>query len=122
MLVYKSAGFMVVRDHYLFTLPMVACAFILALRNPHYGVGSFFAFAGKKYSAYIYILHVFVMTLLGVGMRFVFGEEAYRNLTQNNLFRNSYPFLIFGVTLILVMAGYKIYQHCILHVNRLLRK
>lgn len=82
----------------------------------------FFAFAGKKYSAYIYILHVFVMTLFGVGMRFVFGEEVYRNLTQNNLFRNSYPFLIFGVTLIFVMAGYKIYQHCILHVNRFLRK
>lgn len=108
MLVYKLAGFMVVRDHYLFTLPMVACAFILALRNPHYGAGSFFAFAGKKYSAYIYILHVFVMTLLHYGLKLAFGEEAYRNLTQNNLFRNSYPFLVFGVTLILVMAGYKV--------------
>lgn len=122
MLVYKLAGFMVVRDHYLFTLPMVACAFILALRNPHYGAGSFFAFAGKKYSAYIYILHVFVMTLLHYGLKLALGEETYRNLTQNNLFRNCYPFLVFGVTLILVMAGYKIYQYCILHVNRLLRK
>lgn len=44
MLVYKLAGFMVVRDHYLFTLPMAACAFIQALRNPHYGAGSFFCF------------------------------------------------------------------------------
>ena len=122
MLVYKLAGFMVRRDHYLFTLPMVACAFILALRNPHYGAGSFFAFAGKKYSAYIYILHVFVMTLLHYGLKLALGEETYRNLTQNNLFRNCYPFLVFGVTLILIMAGYKIYQHCILHVNRLLRK
>lgn len=108
MLVYRLAGFMVVRDHYLFTLPMVACAFILALRNPHYGAGSFFAFAGKKYSAYIYILHVFVMTLLHYGLKLAFGEEAYRNLAHNNLFRNSYPFLVFGVTLILVMAGYKV--------------
>lgn len=108
MFVYKLAGFMVIRDHYLFTLPMVACAFILALRNPHYGAGGFWAFAGKKYSAYIYIMHVFVMTLLHYGLKFALGEEAYRNLTQNSLFRNSYPFLVFGVTLILVMAGYKV--------------
>lgn len=108
MLVYKLAGCIVVRDHYLFTLPMVVCVFIWALRNPHYGANSFFAFAGKKYSAYIYILHVFVITLLGVGMKFVLGEEVYQNLTQSSLFRNSYPFLVFGVTLILVMAGYKV--------------
>ena len=62
------------------------------------------------------------MTLLGFGMKFVLGEEVYQNLTQSSMFRNSYPFLVLGVTLILVMAGYKIYQHCILHVNRLLRK
>lgn len=108
LIVYKLTGFIVGRDHYLFTFPMVAFIFILALRNPHYGSGSFFAFAGKKYSAYIYIMHVFVMHIMEYGLRFIGGEEIYQDIIQNNLFRNIYPFLVFGVTLILVMAGYKV--------------
>ena len=62
------------------------------------------------------------MTLLYYVLKFALGEEVYRSLTQNSLFRNSYPFLVFGVTLILVMAGYKVFQHCISHANGLLHK
>lgn len=111
LFVYKLAGLKIVRDHYLSTLPMVACAFTLVLRNPHYGAGCFFAFVGKNYSAYIYIMHIFVIGLLRFSLKFVLGEETFLDLTENNLFRNIYPFLIFGTTLLLVMAGYNIYQH-----------
>lgn len=122
LFVYKLTGVKVVRDHYLFTIPMVACAFTLVLRNPHYGAGSFWAFASKNYSAYIYIMHIFVMNLLCFGLKFVLGEEVFLDLTENNLFRNTYPFLVFGTTLLLVMAGYNIYQHCIMHANRFPQK
>lgn len=54
MIVYKWAGFNVGRDHYLFTLPMVACIFILCLRQPHWGKGSFLALVGKN------ILRIFI--------------------------------------------------------------
>lgn len=110
MLVYQLSGYTVIRDHYLFTLPMVTCIFILALRYPHYGADSFFALAGKKYSAYIYILHVLVIVFLGFGLKFVLGEETYQNVRQNNLFRNSFPFIIFGLTLMLIISVHKLYS------------
>lgn len=108
MLVYKMAGFVVRRDHYFFTLPIVACVFILALRNPHWGSGSFLTFAGKKYSAYIYILHVFFIISIHYGLGFILDKETYQDVIQNNLFKNSYPFLVFGITLLSVMIGYKV--------------
>lgn len=108
--VYKMAGSFVRRDHYFFTLPMVACVFILALRNPHWGSGSFLTLAGKRYSAYIYILHVFLMISIQYGLKIVLGKEIYQDVIQSNLFKNGYPFLVFGVTLLSVMIGYKIWS------------
>lgn len=109
MIVYKWAGFNVGRDHYLFTLPMVACIFILCLRQPHWGKGSFLALVGKKYSAYIYIFHVFIMACIQYVLKSVVGKEIYQDIIQNNLFRYCYPFLVFGATLISVMIGYKVW-------------
>lgn len=108
MFVYKSIGAMVVRDHYLLTLPMVACIFILALRHPHWGADSFFSKIGKKYSAYIYIMHPFIITLLSYGFSFILGDEMYQSMMRCDLFKNSYPFLVFAITLLAVFAGNKL--------------
>ena len=110
MPVYKMAGFIVRRDHYFFTLPMVVCVFILALRNPHWGSGSSLTLVGKRYSAYIYILHIFFMTFINYGLKILLGKETYQDVIQNNLFKNGYPFLVFGITLLSVMIGYKIWS------------
>lgn len=104
--VYKWAEFNVRRDHYLFTLPMVACIFILCLRHPHWGKGRFLSLVGKKYSAYIYIFHVFIMACIQYVLKSVAGKEI---IMQNSLFRNCYPFLVFGATLVSVMIGYKVW-------------
>lgn len=110
MIVYKMAGCSVGRDHYLLTLPMVICVFILVLRNPHWGSGSFFTLAGKKYSAYIYILHPFFISCTQYGLRCMLDETRYQDVMQNTLLlKNSYPFLIFGITLLSVMIGYKVW-------------
>lgn len=109
MIVYKLTGLNFVRDHYLFTLPMVACIFILCLRQSHWGKGSFLALVGKKYSTYIYIFHVFIMACIQYVLKSVASKELYQDIIQNSLFRNCYPFLIFGATLISVMIGYKVW-------------
>lgn len=108
MLYYKVIGLVVRRDHYLFTLPMAVCVFILALRNPHWGAGSFLTVTGKRYSAYIYILHMFFVTAMYDGLKMVLGNEVYQDVLENILFKNTCPFLVFGVSLVLVMIGYKV--------------
>lgn len=109
MFIYKSIGAMVVRDHYLLTLPMVACIFILAIRHPHWGAGSFFNKMGRKYAAYIYITHPFIISLLSYGLSFILGDEIYQSILQCDLFKNSYPFLVFATTLLAVFVGNKLW-------------
>lgn len=59
------------RDTYVFSVPFVLSVFYWALRNGDYGRGSVAAVIGCRYSAYIYILHVFVMSVVG---KFISGE------------------------------------------------
>lgn len=59
------------RETYVFSVPFVLSVFYWALRNGDYGRGSIAAIIGRRYSAYIYILHVFVMYVVG---KFISGE------------------------------------------------
>ena len=112
MFVYKLTGVKVIRDHFLFTLPMVICIFILTLRHPHIGAGAFLTTIGKKYSGYIYIMHPFVMFLTKYEFRFFFEKQVI----QSNFFRNIYPFIVFGITLTIVFIGNKLFE--LLQVKR----
>lgn len=80
-----------IREMYIFTLPMFLPYFYWALRHPRFGEGSWLATIGRKYSAYIYIFHVLAATGLGhiVGR----GDSL--------LTKAIYPFLVFGVSLIM---------------------
>ncbi len=102
MLVYNYTGTKLIRDHYLFTLPMAICVFALCNKYSHWGAGSYLSIIGRKYSANIYILHMFVISLINYVLRFFLGVEMQQQLAQNSLFKNSFPFLVFGVTLFIV--------------------
>lgn len=102
MLIYNFTGTELIRDHYLFTLPMAICVFALSIKHPHYGSGSLLSIIGKKYSAHIYIMHIFVVSVINFGLRLLLGAEMQQQLAQNSLFKNSFPFLVFGVTLFIV--------------------
>lgn len=105
LLIYKWFGLITYRDHYLFTLPMAAFIFLLALKHPHYGTGSYIALIGRKYSAYIYIMHPFFIFLIHYILNIYVGGWIF----QNKLYINLLPFLVFGLTTIVVMIGYKIW-------------
>lgn len=106
LLIYNWLGLSTYRDHYLFTLPMVVCIFLLVLQHPHYGAGSYIALIGRKYSAYIYILHPFFISLIKYPLKKFVGEWIF----QSNLFINLFPFLVFGTTTIGIMIGYNIWK------------
>lgn len=103
--IYKWLGMVTDRDHYLFTLPMAAGIFLLVLQYPHYGAGSYMALIGRKYSAYIYIMHPFFMFLIHGTLKVLVGEWIFQNILYINLL----PFLVFGATTIGVIIGYKIW-------------
>lgn len=53
------------RESYAFTLPLVVIFFYHALRYPRLGEGSLWATIGRRYSAYIYIIHMMVGMIIG---------------------------------------------------------
>ena len=69
MLIYNFTGTELIRDHYLFTLPMAICIFTISIKYPHWGSGSLLPIIGKKYSAHIYIMHIFVVSVINFGLR-----------------------------------------------------
>lgn len=111
ILCYKFTDTIVIRDHFLFTLPMVICVFILALKHPHWGANSLLTTIGKKYSAHIYIMQIWVINnLVPHGFIFLCGKDTYERITQSYLFKNSYPFLVFGITLIIAFIFNKLWS------------
>ncbi len=87
-----------VREMYFFTLPLLLPIFYWALRNPTFGEGSVWATIGRKYSAYIYILHVLAADL--------FSHILERNVPLP--VKVIYPFLVFGISLCMAWAYVKI--------------
>lgn len=105
LFIYKYLGLITHRDHFLFTLPLAACIFLLALQHPHYKAGSYMALIGRKYSAYIYIMHPFIL-LIQYALKILVGGWIFQNIVYINLL----PFLVFGITTIGVIIGYKIWM------------
>ena len=110
MLFYKYTDTKIIRDHFLFTLPMAICVFTLALKHPHWGANSLLTTIGKKYSAHIYIMHLCVIKLIPHGFIFLCEKDTYEQIAQSNLFQNSYPFLVFGTTLIIAFVFNKLWS------------
>ncbi len=90
----------VVRETFIFTLPLFLPFFYAALRNPTFGEGSIWASIGRKYSAYIYIFHVFAGTIL--------WHIVKRN--DSLLAKAIYPFLVFAISLLMAWAFVKVRQ------------
>ncbi len=86
------------REMYFFTLPLLLPIFYWALRNPTFGEGTVWAIIGRKYSAYIYILHVLAAELLS---RFLKKDASF-------LVNVIYPFLVFGISLCMAWAYVKV--------------
>lgn len=105
LVLYVRMGVLVYRDHYLFTLPMVVCVFMLALRNPCLGAGSFVALVGRKYSAFIYVIHMSVIDVLNYVAKLLFGEGVH----QVALYQNLRPFLAFGLSLAGAVVSVKVW-------------
>lgn len=78
-----------IRNMFVFTLPLLLPYFYWALRHPGFGEGSLCASIGRKYSAYIYIFHVFAARLLA----HVLERDA------SLLSKAIYPFIVFGISL-----------------------
>ena len=53
-----------VRDMFIFTLPLLLPFFYWGINNPTFGCGSILAYIGRRYSGYIYIIHVMVASQL----------------------------------------------------------
>ncbi len=81
------------QEMYIFTLPLLLPFFYAALRNPTFGEGTILATIGRKYSAYIYIFHVFAGIIL---FHFVKRDVLI------------YPFLVFGLSLCMAWLFVKI--------------
>jgi hypothetical protein len=88
------------RDMYFFTLPLVVTIFYWALRNPEVGRGSWLATIGRKYSAYIYIFHVFIHTFIGDA----FIADASAPHWLDIFSRVAYMFILFGISLLFSMV------------------
>lgn len=110
ILFYKITDTIVIRDHFLFTLPMVICVFILALKHPHWGANSLLTTIGKKYSAHIYIMQICIISLIPHGFIFLCGKDFYEQIAKSYLLKNSYPFLVFGTTLIIAFVFNKLWS------------
>lgn len=105
LFLYEWTGTKIFRDYYFFTLPMAAYVFLLTLKYPNIGAGSYFALIGRKYSAPIYIMHIFFIFTIQYILNSFLGEW----ILQNIYFKNCFPFLVFGITLISIIIGYKIW-------------
>ena len=93
-----------------FTLPLVTVIFYWALSHPRYGHDSWIATIGRKYSADIYVFHIFIHFL--VGRFFVINETSHLRLYASMLV---YVLVIFLATLLFSIF----YERCIAKVLRL---
>lgn len=81
------------RSFYLFTLPMSAIAFLLALRIPASRWSELPARIGRKHSALIYILHPMIISVCSHFIKWAREPGDIRSWLQ--------PFLIFFLTLLI---------------------
>lgn len=84
-------------DVYTFSIPLALCLLTWAIDNPQVGENTVWATIGLKYSAYIYILHVFVDNMIG---RVISYDTTVLQLAR--------PFIVFVITLLFSIILVKI--------------
>lgn len=76
-------------DVYTFSIPLAVCLLLYAIKHPNIGKGNI-SIVGLKYSAYIYIFHVFVDNMI---MKFIEYDIVFLQIMR--------PFITFGASLLL---------------------
>lgn len=92
--------------HNLLRISCAAALVSFGVMNPHAGTGSTTAKIGLKYSAYVYIFHVYVNYLLNFIITY--------NTTLLQVLR---PWIVFVITLVLVVLFCRIKKRIILHAS-----
>lgn len=110
---YKYWGFIYVRDHYLMTslLSIVIFSYALVVKTQKENV---LTIIGKKYSAYIYILHIFILSYYHHIMDFGDNNDNYVSYIK--------PFIIFILTLLvsfMVLKIYNLLKRCYTSIKKL---
>lgn len=110
---YKYWGFIYVRDHYLMTslLSIVIFSYALVVKTQKENV---LTIIGKKYSAYIYILHIFILSYYHQIMDFWDNNDNYISYIK--------PFIIFILTLLvsfMILKIYNLMKRCYTSIKKL---
>lgn len=103
---YKYFDLIYVRDHYLITPLLVIVVFIYAL-SVNLQKENVISVIGKRYSAYIYILHIFVLSHYGSLMRLFNIEYSCLSYIK--------PLIIFLLTLfmsVIILESYNFLKKC----------
>lgn len=109
---YKHLNLLYVRDHYLMTSILVIMIFGYAL-SVKFQSENILSVIGKKYSAYIYILHIFVLSHYADIME-MFNFEC-------NSFLYIKPLIIFLLTLLMsfiILESFKILKRCGVYISK----
>ena len=95
--VLVSAGLNATRDHYLSTTFLAICLFVYTLKSNWYNKG--LAVIGRKYSAWLYIIHPIFITVLAM----ITGK-----LGINSIYIYIAPIIVYCATLIFLIILQKI--------------
>lgn len=109
---YKYFGLINVRDHYLFTPVLAVIIFIYAM-TVKLQKENVISIIGKRYSAYIYILHIFVLSHYGSMISF-FNIKYYSLLYIK-------PLIIFLLTLlmsVIILKSYNFLKKCCISIKK----
>lgn len=110
---YKYWGLIYVRDHYLMTslLSVVIFSYALVVKTQKENILSVI---GKKYSAYIYILHIFILSCYHQFMNFWGNNGNYISYVK--------PLIIFISTLLvsfMILQTYNLSKRCYTSIKKL---
>lgn len=97
---YEIVGMDPIRDHYVFIILMSGILFILALQYPYFGKGSVVAIIGREYSAFIYILHIFILRIL----------SFYIDFSSSLMIRFLCPIIVFVCTIVVATYIINMYK------------
>lgn len=92
----KFSGHFLVGDYLITTFPLAAFMVLIGVKYPLIGKDSMIEYAGKKYSTYIYIFHIFVLRMFSIFNTKVLGLPSI-----------TYPFIVFVLTILFIIIWKK---------------
>lgn len=108
LLVYEYYNFQVVRDHYLMTFVMSLTVFIYTI-NCSYNKENFLSILGRKYSAYIYIFHMFIL--------FCWSKYLVGVLNGSVIVVYFKPFIVYVMTFFVLYIAFDIFNRFSLFIK-----